>query len=97
MQVRWLPTAIRDLQTLREFLRPHNPDASRRAVATIRKVASALEAHPYLGKEAEDLQNFYDIIIPLGVRSYILRYRVHGETIFIVALRHGREVGFPDE
>ena len=97
MQVEWLPTALRDLQKLREFLRPHNPDAARKAAILIRKAVSTLEAHPGLGKEVEDLPGFYDLIIPFVSRGYVLRYRLYGETIFIVALRHAREVGFLEE
>lgn len=97
MQVEWLPSAMRDLQRLRDFLRPYNPDASQRAAVTIQKTVSALESQSYLGKTVEDLPNFYDLVIPFGARSYILRYRINGETIFIVALRHGREVGFSSE
>jgi hypothetical protein len=54
-------------------------------------------AHPGLGITVEDLPGFYDIVIKFGVRNYLLRYRIHGETIYIVALRHGREAGFSDE
>ena len=97
MKVEWLPAALRDLQKLREFLRPHNPDAARRAGNLIQKAVSTLEAHPGLGKEVEDLSGFYDLIIPFSSRSYVLRYRLYGETLFIVALRHAREVGFLEE
>jgi plasmid stabilization system protein ParE len=97
MQVEWLPTALRDLQKLREFILPHNPDAARRVGVIIRKAVSALEIHPGLGKEVEDLSRFYDLVIPFASRSYILRYRIYRETLFVVALRHAREVGFHEE
>lgn len=97
MKIEWLQTAIRDLQRLREFLRPHNPEASRKAVEIIRRVVSVLESQPHLGKGVEDLPHFHDVVIPFGARSYILRYRVQGETIFILALRHARESGFSNE
>lgn len=34
-QVRFAPAALRDLQRLREFLRPQNPQAARRAGQSI--------------------------------------------------------------
>lgn len=97
MQVEWLPTALRDLQRLRDFLRPQNPESAQKAVSKIKKLTPALMAHPGLGITVEDLPGFYDIVIKFGVRNYLLRYRIHGETIYIVALRHGREAGFSDE
>jgi len=97
MQIEWLPTALRDLQRLREFLRPKNPGSARKAGAKIRKVASSLKAHPGLGVGVEDLPGFYDLIIKFGIRNYVLRYYLHDESIYIVALRHGREAGFSDE
>ena len=97
MEVEWLPGALLDLQRLREFLRLRNPGSARKAAAKIRKVASALEVHPGFGFKVEDLPGFYDIVIKFGVRNYPLRYRIQGETIYIVALRHGREAGFSDE
>lgn len=97
MQVEWLPTALRDLQRLRDFLRPKNPGSAQRAGARIQKVASTLEVHPGLGIEVEDLPGFYDVVTTFGARNYVLRYRIYGEMIYIVALRHGREAGFPDE
>jgi addiction module RelE/StbE family toxin len=97
MQVEWLPTALRDLQKLREFIRPHNPDAARRAGLTIRKAVTTLQVHPGRGKEVEDLPGFYDLIIPFSSRSYVLRYRIYGETVFIVTSRHAREVGFSED
>jgi plasmid stabilization system protein ParE len=96
MRVVWLPSAVEDLQRLREFLRPQNPEASRRAVATIGRTAEILAENPSFGKVAHEATDFRDVIIPFGRRSYVLRYRIDAQTIVIVALRHCREVGFPD-
>ena len=97
MQIEWLPTALRDLQRLRDFLRPQNPGAAKRAGAKIKKLAAALKVHPGLGIAVEDLPGFYDVVIKFGIRNYVLRYNLHDERIYIVALRHGREAGFYDE
>ncbi len=97
MQIEWLPSSLRDLQRLRDFLRPKSPGSAQRAAAKIRKVASALKIHPGLGVGVEDLPGFYDVVIKFGIRNYVLRYHIHDETIYIVALRHGREAGFSDE
>ena len=97
MQIEWLPTALRDLKRLRDFLQSKSPGSARRAAAKIRKLASALKIHPGLGVGVEDLPGFYDVVIKFGIRNYVLRYHLHDETIYIVALRHGREDGFSGE
>ena len=94
MRVVWLPSAIQDLQRLREFLRPQNPAAARRAAATIGSMAMTLAENPFIGKVAREAPDFRDVIIPFGRRNYVLRYRLDAQTIVIVALRHCREVGF---
>lgn len=96
MQVVWLPSAIEDLKRLREFLRPQNPEAARRAVATIGRMATTLAENPAFGKVAHEAPDFRDVIIPFGRRNYVLRYRLDAQIIVIVALRHCREVGFSD-
>ena len=97
MNVEWLPSALNDLQKLRNFLRSGNPDAAREAATLLRRTASSLASHPYLGKAVPDLPGFYDIVIPFRRGGYILRYKIHDETVFIVVLRHSKEAGFSNE
>jgi hypothetical protein len=33
-------------------------------------------------------------MIPFGASGYVLRYRLQGDTIFIIAIKHGKEAGF---
>jgi plasmid stabilization system protein ParE len=94
MKIEWLVPAILDLQRLRDFIVSHNPEAAQRAVKVIKAAVAALAANPRAGKPAEDLPDYHDIIIPFGSSGYVLRYRLQGETIFIVAVKHGKEAGF---
>lgn len=96
MRVEWLPPAIDDLQRLRDFILPHNPAAARRAVMLIKGAVDLLTANPEIGKPVADLPGFYDIVIPFGAAGYVLRYRLRTDVIYMVALRHGREAGFPE-
>jgi plasmid stabilization system protein ParE len=95
MTIEWLPGAILDLQRLREFLRPLNIEAGNKAVTAIKAAVKLLTPHHY-GKPAEGLPDYYDVVIPFGASGYVLRYRVEGDMIFIVALKHTKEVGFID-
>lgn len=93
MQIEWLETAIIDLQRLREFILPHNQDAAQRAFKTIRAAVAPLETNPRIGKPVEDLPDYHDLMIPFGASGYVLRYRLQGDTIFIIAVKHGKLTG----
>jgi|SRR5208282_3432278 plasmid stabilization system protein ParE len=97
MKIEWLIPAIHDLQRLREFILPQNKVAAQRAVRIIKGTVTLLESNPLIGKPVEDLIGYRDIIIPFGSSGYVLRYRIQQDTIFIVALKHGKEAGFPDQ
>ena len=95
MRIDWLPGAILDLQRLREFLRPLDLEAANKAVTAIKAAVNLLTPHHY-GKPVEDLPGYYDVIIPFGSAGYVLRYRLEGDTIFVIALKHTKEVGFSE-
>jgi plasmid stabilization system protein ParE len=94
MRIEWLDSAILDLQRLRDFILPHNKEAAQRAFKVIRAAVAPLETTPHIGKPVEDLPDYYDLIIPFGVSGYMLRYRIQGDTVYVVAVKHGREAGF---
>jgi plasmid stabilization system protein ParE len=95
MRIEWLIPAIRDLQRLRNFILPHNTEAARRAVSLIKTVVTTLEANPHSGKPSEDMTDYRDIVIPFGSAGYVLRYRIQKDVLFIVAIKHCKEAGFP--
>jgi plasmid stabilization system protein ParE len=97
MRIEWLPGAISDLQRLREFIVPHNREAANRVVTVIKKSIKILSRYEYVGKPAEGMPGYYDMVIPFGISGYVLRYRVEGNTVFIIAVKHGKEAGFSDE
>ena len=80
-QVTFAPAAIRDLQRIRDFLRPKNPDAARRAGEAIRQGVRILGTQPRLGRMIDD--------------GYVLRYRIDGNPVTILVIRHQREAGMP--
>lgn len=94
MRIAWLEPAIDDLRRLREFIAVHNPDAARRVFHLIKSAVAPLGTTPRIGRPVEDLPGFHDLIIPFGASGYVLRYHIQGDTLFIVAVRHGKEVGF---
>ena len=94
-QVRYAPGAVRDLQRLREFLRPKNPAAAKRAGETIIKAVQVLGLQPQIGRPVQDMPEKYrEWPIDFGDSGYVARYRFDGEVVTIVAIRHQKEVGY---
>jgi plasmid stabilization system protein ParE len=93
-QVRYAPAALRDLQRLREFLRPKNPVAAKRAGETIMKAVQFLGLQPQIGRPVEDMPDEYrEWLIDFGDSGYVARYRFDGEVVTILAVRHQKEAG----
>lgn len=94
-QVRFAPSAIRDLERLRDFLRPKSAMAAKRAGEAIVKSVQVLGLQPQLGRPMEDLpEDFREWIIDFGDSGYLARYRIDPDAITILAVRHQKEVGF---
>ncbi|MBF0252077.1 MAG: type II toxin-antitoxin system RelE/ParE family toxin [Alphaproteobacteria bacterium] len=92
-QVTFSPAALRDLERLRAFLRPKNPAAAKRAAAAIIQTIQTLAAHPEIGRPTGNLDE-RELLIDFGQAGYIAAYRLDGDMIVVLAVRHGREAGF---
>ena len=91
----WSPQALRDLARLHGFLAAKNRLAAQRAVRTIRQGMKLLAAHPEIGRPAEGMEpEFREWLIPFGGSGYLALYRIGGRRVVILAVRHGRELGF---
>ena len=94
-QIRYAPAALRDLQRLREFLRPKNPLAAQRAAQAILDAMRVLARQSHIGRPVDDLPEVYrEWLINFGDSGYVARYRFDGDTVVILALRHQKEVGY---
>ncbi len=94
-RVKYAPAAIRDLQRLREFLRPKNPAAAKRVGETIIKSVQILGIQPHIGRPVEDLPEEYrEWVIEFGDSGYVARYRLDPDVVTILALRHQKEAGY---
>lgn len=94
-QVRYAPRALRDLAELRDFLRAKSPQAARRAGEAILKELQVLGQHPHIGRPVDDLPEVYrEWLIDFGDSGYVARYRVDGDTVVVLAIRHQKEAGF---
>lgn len=93
-QVRFAPSAIRDLQRLREFLQPKSPLAAKRAGEVIMKAVQVLGLQPQIGRPIEAMpEEFREWVIDFGDSGYVARYRIDGDAVTVLAVRHQKEVG----
>lgn len=94
-RVIFAPAALRDLERLRAFLRSKNPSAARRAGEAILQGVQGLGAQPRMGRPIEDLPEQYrEWVIAFGDSGYVARYRMDGDVVTILAIRHQKEAGF---
>ena len=93
-QLIWSPQALHDVQRLYRFLASKNLESAKRAVTAIRQGVNVLSLQPGMGRPVEDMENeFRDWIIDFGDGGYVSRYRIDGQQLIILAVRHRKEVG----
>jgi plasmid stabilization system protein ParE len=94
-RVRWSPAALRDVTRLNDFLASKRPEATRRAIRTIRQRVKALTIHPEIGRPVEGmLPEFREWIIEFGQSAYVVLYHFDGRQVVVLAIPHGREAGY---
>ncbi|XVJ70868.1 MAG: type II toxin-antitoxin system RelE/ParE family toxin [Rhizobacter sp.] len=94
-QVKYAPSAVRDLERLREFLRSKNPAAARRAAEMILQAVRVLGLQPHIGRPIEEMPDeFREWVIDFGDSGYVARYRIDADSVTVLAVRHQKEVGF---
>jgi plasmid stabilization system protein ParE len=86
------PDAVDDVERLRAFLDQSNPDAARRALASIWTAIERLQEFPDLGMTTED-PDIRQIVLRFGSSGYIVRYAAPPAdgNILITRIWHGRE------
>ncbi len=91
MTVRWLPPALDDIRRLYDFLLDKDPAAAGRVARAIRTGADRLVESPEIGRPLADGTARRELVIPFGAGAYVLRYRVHDNTVVVIRVWHGRE------
>jgi len=94
-RLKWSEPALLDVARLHAFLTPKSRDAAMRAVKAIRQGVKALARHPEIGRPVEEMPpEFREWVIEFGHGAYVALYHYDGKEIVILAVRHGREVGY---
>lgn len=94
-QVRFSSSALRDLERLREFLRPKNPVAAKRAATAIIKAIQVLGHQPRIGRPAQEMDIAYrELVIQFGDSGYLALYRYDDDVVTVLSLRQQKEAGY---
>jgi plasmid stabilization system protein ParE len=88
--------AIDHLERPFEYLAQNDPAAAFDAAVAIQSGVSALAVHPLIGRRVQG--EIRELVISFGKSGYVALYRfvVHLDTVRVLAIRHQRELGYPD-
>lgn len=86
MKVRWLTTALRNLEREAESIAEVDPAASRRIVARIFESVDQLAEFPHLGRPGR-ISDTRELVV--SGTPYIVPYRVRQEYVEILRVFHG--------
>jgi plasmid stabilization system protein ParE len=95
-QVRLSARAFADLERIFEFIADRDPARALQTVQRIREAVMILERHPLIGRPVEEGRR--ELVIAHGRGTYVALYRWFpaGESVLVLAIRHGREAGHED-
>ena len=86
-----------DLDRLFEFLVAGDANATPTVIDLVLDALSILERHPVIGRPAE--RGLRELVISRGRSGYVALYEYFEaeDTVLVVALKHQREAGYPEE
>jgi len=88
MKIRWSPTAVSDLESIREYIARDNPTAARKVAARIKESIQRLFSFPLSGR-AGRVPGTRELVIP-GT-SYIAAYTVQDDEVLIASVLNGKQ------
>ena len=83
-KILWTDDAVAHLEAIVTYIAAFNPDAASALGERLMTVADSLAEFSFRGRDVGDGRREMTTVWP-----YVLRYRVEGETVFILRIRHG--------
>jgi toxin ParE1/3/4 len=80
----WTDEAVSQLEAIVAYVGAVNPAAAERLGRRLVALADSLEIYPNRGREVGQGRQDISVVWP-----YIMRYRVEGDTVLILRIRHG--------
>jgi toxin ParE1/3/4 len=92
MKVVWTVPAVRDLETIGDYIARENPTAAERVIRRIRARTRTLASHAYLGRPGR-VANTRELVVTST--PFIVAYRVMGDRVEVLAVFHSARM-WPD-
>jgi toxin ParE1/3/4 len=83
-EVIWTPGAARDLDLIYDYISQFDPVAATRILNELIDAGDGLDVFPNRGRMGPRHHRELPSVPP-----FVIRYRVTGDTVFIVSVRHG--------
>lgn len=95
-QVIFTEGAAEGLERCRRFLTTKAPELARRAGQIIERQLLMLETAPDIGRPFSEVPEMRELMIAFGDSGYVALYRhdLDVDTVYILAFRHQKEVGY---
>lgn len=84
-QIVWTNSALADLQGIRDYIAQFNPTAARHMAARLIAAGNSLATLSERGRPAA--QDNRELV---AVWPYVIRYRIVGDEVVILRVRHGK-------
>ena len=85
MRAVFAPRALRDLESIAEYLNKHSPSGARNVLAAIKSSTDALTFFPEIGRVIDDAEHRR---LPVPRYPYSVVYRISGDELLILSIRH---------
>jgi len=80
----WTRQALNNLESIRDYVAQFNPWAAKKLAAALEAAGNGVAPFPNRGRAVSGT-NMREITT---VHPYVIRYRVEGDTVFILRIRH---------
>ena len=91
MKIRWSPTAVSDLVSIRDYIAQDSPSAARKVANRIKESVNRLTGFPLSGRVGRVLGTRELVIPGTSYIVYIVAYTLQSEEVQIAAVLHGRQ------
>ena len=93
MKIRWLRTALRNLDEQTAYIASDDPEAALRVVARVQDAIERLALYPSLGRPGR-VPGTRELVV--SGTPFVVPYRVRGEQVEILRVLHGAQ-RWPEE
>ena len=90
----WTRRALAQVVEARESLLLYDAETAEHAYSLIIESPDILERFPDSGRPVPGTDNYRELLIPYGSSGYVALYKVSGNDVFILAVRHQRQAGY---